>query len=188
MPVLRLPHPIAVPADAEGGNVVRLSSPLDDDWRRLSDDEAMPEAGAVLVGLARFKANRAEVEARRAPTGLALKSHERAHVIGDGAHLFELIEIEFPKFRDGRAFSSARLLRERYGFRGTLRASGNILPDQALFLARCGVDEIALGDLSRLAAFGQALCAYTVALQPTGTRLTQLRLRSRALAFAQAAE
>jgi len=53
---------------------------------------------------------------------------------------FSTIILEFPAFKDGRAYSQARLLRERYGFTGEIRARGDVLRDQLLFMARCGVD------------------------------------------------
>ena len=57
---------------------------------------------------------------------------------------FALIALEFPKFRDGRAYSYARLLRERYGFKGELRAIGDVLHDHLFFMAQCGFDAFAL--------------------------------------------
>ena len=53
---------------------------------------------------------------------------------------FALIALEFPKFRDGRAYSYARLLRERYGFKGELRAVGDVLMEQLFFMLRTGFD------------------------------------------------
>lgn len=157
-------------------------------WRRVRDEEELPRAGAILVSLARLKRDRAAIAARGAPAGLALQSHERARELGEDAGLFGLVELHLPKFRDGRAFSAARLLRERYGFRGTIRAAGHILPDQALFLARCGVNEILLAGASRLGAFAAAMRAYSVAMQPTGSSWPSLRRRPAAPSFAQAAE
>ena len=52
----------------------------------------------------------------------------------------ELVALEFPKFSDGRALSQARLLRERYGYRGEIRAMGDVLRDQLFFMTRCGFD------------------------------------------------
>ncbi len=53
-----------------------------------------------------------------------------------------LIEVTFPKFRDGRGYSSARILREA-GYTGEMRAAGDVLVDQVNFMLRCGFDSFA---------------------------------------------
>jgi uncharacterized protein (DUF934 family) len=72
-------------------------------------------------------------------------SDDPAQLATDLAHL-HLIAIEFPKFTDGRGFSAARLLRERYGFKGEIRAVGAYLPDQIYYLRRCGFDAFEVPD------------------------------------------
>src|SRR5439155_14573700 len=79
-----------------------------------------------------------------------------------------LIALVFPKFSDGRAFSQARLLRERYGFRGELRATGQVLRDQFLFLLRAGFDAFEVTKDADAAAFTDAERRYSVFYQPTG--------------------
>jgi uncharacterized protein (DUF934 family) len=93
-----------------------------------------------------------------------------------------LIVLHFPKFTDGRAYSQARLLRERYGYRGELRATGAVLQDQLPFLLRCGFDSFE----SDQAGFGEALARartlFSVVYQPVGDRratATELRLKRR---------
>jgi uncharacterized protein (DUF934 family) len=77
-----------------------------------------------------------------------------------------LIVLNFPKFSDGRAYSQARLLRGRLGYTGELRATGNVLQDQALFMLRCGFDSFE----SDQKGFGQALAKarglFSVVYQP----------------------
>jgi uncharacterized protein (DUF934 family) len=74
----------------------------------------------------------------------------------------------FPSFRDGRAYSQARLLRERHQFRGELRATGQVLRDQFLFLQRAGFDAFEVTKESDAAAFAEAVRRYSVFYQPTG--------------------
>ncbi len=76
--------------------------------------------------------------------GLALGSEETANKIADDCHQFGLITIQFPKFTDGRGYSAARLLRERYGFKHDLRACGDVLVDQLFFMQRVGFTTFAL--------------------------------------------
>jgi uncharacterized protein (DUF934 family) len=171
--------------------IIRQGFIVADIWRRLTDDEALRSGGAVLVNLKRFRAERARLIARKGFLGVSLKSEERAHEIGPDADLFDLIEVELPAFRDGRAFSTARLLRERFEFRGTIRARGHILPDQALFLARCGVDEIEIAPNTPADPFRAALREFSVALQPVRAGhgiVASLHVRAPRPTYAQAAE
>ena len=79
-----------------------------------------------------------------------------------------LVALVFPTFKDGRAYSQARLLRERYGFRGELRATGEVLRDQFLFLLRAGFDAFEVKKDADAAAFAEALARYSVFYQPAG--------------------
>ena len=89
-----------------------------------------------------------------------------------------LVALVFPSFRDGRAYSQARLLRERYGFRGELRATGDVLRDQFLFLVRAGFDAFEVKKDADAAAFAEAVGRYSVFYQPTGDgRPSALRQR-----------
>jgi uncharacterized protein (DUF934 family) len=80
---------------------------------------------------------------------------------------FALVAVNFPQFTDGRGYSSARLLRERYGWRGELRAIGDVFRDQLFYLARCGFDAFALRQgedaQAALAAFDDFSDAYQTA-------------------------
>lgn len=138
---------------------------LDDPWRFLADDEALPERGPIAVSLARWRAERKTLLRHDGPLGLALKGHESAeHAAGD-LEQFGLITLEFPKFTDGRAYSTARLLRERHGYAGELRAVGAVLRDQLQFLKRCGFDSFVLADEVALGEIARALKEITVVYQ-----------------------
>jgi uncharacterized protein (DUF934 family) len=79
-----------------------------------------------------------------------------------------LVALEFPKFRDGRAYSQARLLREHYGFRGELRATGDVLRDQFMFLLRAGFDAFEVKKDADATVFASEIARKTVFYQPTG--------------------
>lgn len=114
----------------------------DDTWLTLDDESPLPKDGAVIVGLDRWRAEREALLARRRPIGIRLRANQPpAQIVDDLTH-FAVVALEFPKFADGRAFSYARLLRERYGYRGEVRAVGTPVIDQAPFLHRCGFDAI----------------------------------------------
>ena len=120
--------------------VVRDGKVVDDSWLSIADDAAVPENRAAVVSLARWQNQRAALALRQAPLGVRLRSGDAAAEIAVDLGHFALVVLEFPKFNDGRGFSSARLLRERYRFKGEIRAAGHLIRDQLQFLARCGVD------------------------------------------------
>jgi uncharacterized protein (DUF934 family) len=101
-------------------------------------------AGPVAVPLAYWKEHRAELVARREPVGVWLKpDDEPAELAADLASL-ALLAVQFPKFADGRGYSIAALLRTRYGYKGELRAFGDVGRDQLFYLKRCGFDSFSL--------------------------------------------
>jgi len=141
-----------------------------DGWIALDDDDALPAGAPVIVTLERWRAERARLVGRNAPLGLRLRSDQApAEIAGDLPH-FALIELEFPKFTDGRAYSYARLLRERYGFAGELRAVGAVLRDQYGFMRRCGFDAFEVTTELDLDAWRAALGEVSVAYQPAADR------------------
>jgi len=140
---------------------------IDDRWRRLADEDPLPGTDAVIVTLARWRADRA-LAGRGSPLGLALRNSEAVQTLAGEIQSFELVALEFPKFTDGRAYSQARLLRERLGFTGELRATGQVLPDQLLFMQRCGFDAFEIAKGAALEAWRKALASFSVFYQPTG--------------------
>jgi uncharacterized protein (DUF934 family) len=112
---------------------------VDDEWVVAGDDAAMP-AGKAVVSKARFVAERDMLTGRNAPLGLILRSGETLDGLEDDLERFALIVLDIPKYTDGRSYSTARLLRERYKYPGELRASGDVLRDQIMFLHRVGFD------------------------------------------------
>ena len=102
-------------------------------------------AGQVLIPVAVWLAHKDQLQ-HRTDIGVWIDSDESADVIGEDANRFAVIGINFPGFMDGRPFSTARLLRERYGFKGELRATGNFIRDQLCYLRRCGVNAFAFAN------------------------------------------
>ena len=137
-----------------------------DRWRALADAEPVPAEGDVVVPLARFLAERAALLARAGNLGVRCRNPEVVEVLAPDLHRIGLIVLEFPRFGDGRAFTQARTLRQRLGFQGELRATGEVLADQLLHMGRCGFDafESALPDLA--AAWRQAGASYRAYYQP----------------------
>ena len=149
-----------------------------DRWRFLADDEALPPEGSVAVSLERWQHEQNALLARDAPLGIRLTAGQHPQAIAQHVQRFALIALEFPKFTDGRPYSYARLLRQRYGYRGELRATGQVLRDQLLFMHRCGYDAFELAQPEPLAAWRAALAEISVFYQPAAdSRPTVLGLR-----------
>ena len=127
----------------------------------------LPE-GAVLIPLARLQAEADTLDRRNAPIGVKVPNTTDVTALAPLLSRISLIALEFPKFRDGRAFSQARLLRERLGFSGELRATGNVLRDQLLLMARCGFDAFEVEKAEDAAHVAEAMSSYTIFYQPTG--------------------
>ncbi|HTR08882.1 MAG TPA: DUF934 domain-containing protein [Paraburkholderia sp.] len=133
--------------------IIKQREIVEDTWQvvRAAEDGALPEiaalpAGKVLVPLALWQAGRDALVASRSKEELGVwlaPDSEPADIAGDFDKL-ALIGVDFPVFRDGRGYSIARLLRERYGYEGELRAIGDVLRDQLRFYERCGFDSYAL--------------------------------------------
>jgi uncharacterized protein (DUF934 family) len=149
-----------------------------DTFTPVADDAALPE-GAVLVSLARFRKDRDALLARNTPIGVKLQSSENPETLGDDVSHFSLIALEFPKFRDGRAFSWARILRTRLGFTGEIRAVGDFLYDQVNHQKRVGFDAWEVPDHFTVEQFNRALHEMTNIYQPSADgRITIRELRA----------
>ncbi len=111
---------------------------VSDPFLRVLDDAPIPDDGAVIIPAARFLADADELMKRAAPLGVIWPNNQPINDLAPHLDKIALVALVFPTFRDGRAYSQARLLRERYRFRGELRATGQVLRDQFLILAAGG--------------------------------------------------
>jgi uncharacterized protein (DUF934 family) len=161
---------------------------VENTFRRIADEETLPE-GAIVVSLKRFQAERDTLLARNTPLGVRLTADQSPEALGADIHHFALIELEFPKFKDGRGYSWARQLRQRLGYKGEIRATGDVLRDQWLFMSRVGIDAFEVRPGTRIEDFQAALAEQTVFYQPASDRVRSvLDLRHRRSApFALAA-
>ena len=152
--------------------------PVEDRYTRVEDDAPIPEGVPVLLGAERFLAEAEALDGRQAPVGVLWPNSRRIEEIAPHLGQLSLVALYFPTFRDGRAYSQARLLRERLGWHGPLRATGNVLRDQFLFMLRAGFDELEAVKDADAAAFAEEMKSYTVFYQPTGDGRTSI-LRAR---------
>ncbi len=157
--------------------IIRQRRVVADNWQLLKSvadgSLAVPAEGDVIVPLGVWRAQRDTLLKRTGKLGVWLDSNEDPALIADDLRHFELITVNFPQFVDGRGYSIARLLRERYGWRGELRAIGDVLRDQLFYLTRCGFDafELRAGQdaqaaLTALADFSEAYQSSVERPQP----------------------
>jgi uncharacterized protein (DUF934 family) len=129
-------------------DIIKHRAIVSDDWTVLrlaegdtADTIALP-AGKVIVPLSVWQARREEL-VERTELGVWLASSERAEAIKDDLARFAVIAVDFPKFADGRGYSTAYNLRARMGYEGELRAIGDVLRDQLFYMSRVGFDAFA---------------------------------------------
>src|SRR5204863_9183981 len=159
---------------------------VEDRFVRVLDDAPLPDGAPVLLPASRFLADARDLVLRAAPTGVIWPNDRSVAELAPYLDWLALVALVFPNFRDGRAYSQARLLRERHQFRGELRATGQVLRDQFLFLQRAGFDSFEVTKASDAAAFAETVQRYSVFYQPTGdgrpSTLTARRVRSASFA------
>jgi uncharacterized protein (DUF934 family) len=159
----------------ENGQIVQ------DRYHYVGDEEPIPGRVPVIVPAQRFLANTDALIRRDGSLGVLWPNDRRIGELAPWLGHLALVALQFPKFRDGRAYSQARLLRETYGFRGTLRATGDVLRDQFHFLIRAGFDSFEVKKPADASAFAQAASRYSVVYQPSADgRVPALRRRVQA--------
>ena len=135
-----------------------------DSWRRLEAGETARPGEDLVVPLTLWLADRETLRSRPGKLGVWLDSHEGPEAIAADVERLELIAVNFPKYQDGRGYSIARLLRERYRYRGELRAIGQVARDHLFSMASCGFDAFLLREgedpQEALAAFDDFSEAY----------------------------
>ena len=148
-----------------------------DSWHQVAGGEALPPEGPVILPFERWRNERETLLGRNAPLGVRLNNTQSVAELAPDLDRLEVIVLEFPKFTDGRAYSQARLLRERYGYRHELRAVGNVLRDQLLFMARCGFDAVEFDHADPESAWKEGTGTFSVFYQPTGDGRTPVERR-----------
>lgn len=129
--------------------IIKQRKIVPDTWRllKLAADgslPAIPPLADVIVPLALWQARREPLRLRIGRLGVWLDSDQDPALMADDLDHFQVVAVNFPRFTDGRGYSTARLLRERYRYSGELRAIGDVQRDQLLYLSRCGFDAFSL--------------------------------------------
>jgi uncharacterized protein (DUF934 family) len=127
----------------------------EDPFTAVADDQAIPP-GDVIISLTRFQAEGEALLGEGRQVGVRLESDEEAEALAYDLAQIAVVALAFPKFGDGRAYTSARLLRERFQFKGEVRAVGDVLREQAGYMVRCGFDAFEPADGSTVEVWERA--------------------------------
>lgn len=142
---------------------------VEDSWvlLKLADDGSLPEVpanGEILVPLALWQAQK-ESLLQRGNVGVWLAADQEPELILDDLAKLPVIALDFPAFTDGRAFTSARLLRERFAYTGEIRAIGDVFRDQLWYMSRCGFNAFAIKEGKNIEDALQGLNDFSEAYQ-----------------------
>jgi len=131
----------------------------EDPFTAVGDEQQVPP-GDVIISLTRFQAEGEVLLGEGRAVGVRIESHEEVEALAYDLPRVAVVALAFPKFGDGRAYSSARLLRERFQFKGEVRAVGDVLREQAGYMVRCGFDAFEPADGSTPADWERAAQRY----------------------------
>ncbi|PCJ11741.1 MAG: oxidoreductase [Gammaproteobacteria bacterium] len=126
--------------------IIKDQKVIEDQWVELSDEqcaETLPK-GKLIVPVSAWQAHKEQLIAHAEPIGILLAPDEQPADIAEDLEHFALVAISFPKFADGRGYSSARELRTRFSYDKEIRAVGDVLRDQIYLMARCGFNAFAV--------------------------------------------
>ena len=150
----------------------------DDAFTNVAAEASIPAEGAVIVSLAQWREGRDALLGRGTPLGIQLAPGESPSEIEADLEHFAVVALLFPAFTDGRAYSHARLLRERMGYTGEVRAVGDVLLEQLHFMHRSGFDAYQIESEHAVEDWQTAQADMSVFYQPTGDgRATAMRRR-----------
>jgi uncharacterized protein (DUF934 family) len=158
--------------------LVKNATIVSDPLVHVADGAELPGDGALLVSAARFLADPEALLTRGGKIGVIWPNNRDLDDLLPYLGRVAAVALVFPSFRDGRAYSQARLLHERHGFAGELRATGQVLRDQFMFMLRAGFNAFEVRKESDAEAFASTAKRYSVFYQPTGDgRVTALNRR-----------
>ncbi len=128
--------------------IIRNGQIESDTWLVIKADSEgrsiLPDDGDIIVPLSLWQEQAQTLKQRAGKLGIWLNSDESPESIATDLENFQIIAINFPVFMDGRGYSYARLLRERFGYKGEIRAIGDVMQDQLFYMRRCGIDSFTI--------------------------------------------
>ena len=139
---------------------------VEDSWQHL-DDDATIAAGNITVSLARWLAEREQLLKHAGEIGIRVLGEDPIENLIDDLPQLAMIVVYFPVFTDGRGYSVVRLLRDRYGYQGDIRAQGDVLHDQLFYMSQVGFSSFELADSGNLSDALRAFDDFSECYQTT---------------------
>jgi uncharacterized protein (DUF934 family) len=158
---------------------------VDDVWAFVEDGHELSPGGCITVSLGRFLSEHDQLLARNRSIGVRLANTDDPALLVPFLDQIHLIELQFPKYTDGRAFSQAQLLRRRYGYKGEIRAIGQVLRDQLRLMIRSGFDAVVIDEADAEAVYdfsAHEFSEFYQAASDTSETIFQKRHKGRAKA------
>lgn len=146
--------------------IIKDKKILADSWLYLADDAPLAD-GDVTISVSRLLANSPDVDKHQGNLGIRLEPSSSVAAIVSYLPKISLVELDFPDLTDGRLFTHAWLLRNRYGYSGEIRAIGHYIPEQAYYLSRVGVNAFHPDKSEDLDVTLGNLNDFTVSYQPS---------------------
>lgn len=155
--------------------IIKNNTIINNDWTLMTGENvAMLPSGKIIIPLSAWNSNYQTLKKIEPPPGLLLNADEDpASFLGE-MHSLPIIAVNFPAFTDGRGFSIGNLLRERYAFKGELRACGGIICDQLYYLKRCGFDSFQFNNTPELESAMKSLNDFSDDYQISATQASPL--------------
>jgi len=150
--------------------LIKENAVVEDIWVHVNGGEDLRDQDSVIVSLDRWQDEQEDLAKRNSPLGIRLRADQPPSEIAGDLSRISVIALEFPAFTDGRAYSYARLLRERLGYSGEIRAVGNVLRDQLALMQRCGFDAFEVADTETTSKWLGAFQEIDIVYQPTDDR------------------
>lgn len=144
--------------------IIKDKQIIEDNWSHIADNDSLTEEN-ITVSLARWKEEKKNLCRDKKGIGIRLLPSDNVEDIAEDLDKISLVALEFPAFTDGRSFSHASILRNRYGFDGEIRAIGNYMPDQVFYLSRVGVNSFQLKTQGELDTALSTMNDFTVKYQ-----------------------
>ena len=153
--------------------VIKNNQIIDDEWQRQPEMDLAQELpdGKVIMPYSYWQANRDKLISANRKYAVSINGDVETEEVAKDIQYFELIALEFPVFTDGRSYSHARLLRDRYGYTGELRAVGDVLRDQLFFMQRCGIDSYQVREDKNIEDALKAFTEFSVKYQTAADRV-----------------
>lgn len=140
---------------------------IEDNQQFIAEDQALPAHGDITVSLTRWQQERDRLLQHPGKVGVRLEPTDAPEQLANDLDKITLIEVDFPVYTDGRAFTHARVLRSRYHYSGEIRAVGQFMADQVFYLWRVGVNAFQLPNPQHLPVALKTLNDFTVNYQPS---------------------